>query len=93
MLEWTGETTTFKEIGEIDAPQKENEKPQKENVIEKLRKEVEEKTVMTEVKGEMPFGDGSLPFGAQLAAADNADGQDEEYVFDDGASDEEDLPF
>ncbi len=108
MLEWTGETTTFREIGEVDSnntADSEN-KPKEQSAVEKIQTGIERDTEMREVSGDLPFGDGALPFG-QLAAADNAerkeeynddlneDYRDEEYSYDDDDAPPEDdsLPF
>ncbi|MDE6303163.1 MAG: replicative DNA helicase, partial [Clostridia bacterium] len=74
VLEWTGETTTFKEIGELDTTggDAKVEKPAQESVVDKLRAESDSDR-MQEVEGSMPFGDGAMPFGGELAAADNVD--------------------
>lgn len=79
VLEWTGETTSFKEIGELDAVDTERkESPSEESVVEKLRAAVDSDNNMQEVTGDLPFGnnalpfgDNAMPFGEQLAAADN----------------------
>lgn len=98
MLEWTGETTSFKEIGEVD-PQntaKVSDEPKEQTAVEKMRSIADKANEMREVEGDLPFGEGALPFGEQLVASDRADGGDfdDEYVYDDGdAPPEEELPF
>ncbi len=109
VLEWTGETTTFKEIGELDTAEPEKKEAQKEEtVVEKIRGTVDADNNMIEVAGDLPFGNETLPFGSQLAAADNIDDgfknvtesmnaedfeADDEYSYDDDDAPPDDLPF
>lgn len=99
MLEWTGETTTFREIGEVDSNNAADVAAREQTAVEKIRTSVEQNTEMREVGGEMPFGDGALPFGEQAAAADSIgdgyEGSDDEYSYDDDDAPPEDdtLPF
>lgn len=97
MLEWTGETTTFREIGELDAQAGEKDKPSEVSVIDQIRSEVEQKTEVTEINDELPFEVGSeSPSDLGLAAADNAENPYEqpEDEYDDDLDDEDgDLPF
>ena len=67
MLEWTGETTTFKEIGEVDdnnniTPTEGDDKADK-SAAQRIRENIDAAD-MQEVVEDMPFNDG-------LAAADN----------------------
>ncbi|MDE6060823.1 MAG: DnaB-like helicase C-terminal domain-containing protein, partial [Clostridia bacterium] len=72
MLEWTGETTTFREIGEVDSTQSnEKEKPASESVLEQMRSAVEQKSNMLDVNESLPFGEG-MPFGGDMPSDEDA---------------------
>lgn len=66
MLEWTGETTTFKEIGEVQdnsVVQSEDGKQKEVSTVEQIRNNVSRDAEMQEVTGDLPFGDTAMPFG------------------------------
>ncbi|MCM1455593.1 MAG: DnaB-like helicase C-terminal domain-containing protein, partial [Bacteroides sp.] len=107
VLEWTGETTSFKEIGELDASSSSDSgAPAEQNAVEKIRTNVENETELKEVG--VPSDDVALPFAEQLVAADETDkglkeasasvagfDDDDEYTYDDADAPPEgdDLPF
>ncbi|MDE5601213.1 MAG: DnaB-like helicase C-terminal domain-containing protein, partial [Clostridia bacterium] len=71
MLEWTGETTTFREIGEVDSAQSnDKEKPASESVLEQMRSAVEQKSNMMDVNESLPFG--GMPFDVGAPSDDDA---------------------
>ena len=103
LLEWNGDTTSFKEIGEVDSNTGEGEKPAESTVVDKLRSAMESQSEMKEIAGAMPFDDVLAAADSISPAQDNkadsvaeADVFDDEYEYgDDDAPPEADdeLPF
>ena len=99
MLEWTGETTTFKEIGEVDdnnniTPTEADDKADK-GAAQRIRENIDAAD-MQEVVEDMPFADGLAAadnLGADLKSVLSAPVREEEYNDDDEEASDDDEEY